>query len=38
MGEHRLEFVKRLLSLDGPGEALVLLQEPLEGQAFLAES
>jgi hypothetical protein len=38
MGEHRLEFVKRLLSLDGPEEALVLLQEPLEGQAFLAES
>jgi hypothetical protein len=37
VGEHRLEFVKRLLSLDGPGEVLVLLQEPVEGQAFLAE-
>jgi hypothetical protein len=27
MGERRFEFVKRLLGLDGPGEALVLLQE-----------
>jgi hypothetical protein len=31
MGEHRLQLFKRLLGLDGPGEALVLLQEPVEG-------
>jgi hypothetical protein len=31
VGERRLEFVKRLLSLDGLGEALMLLQEPVEG-------
>jgi hypothetical protein len=37
VGEHRLEFVERLLGLDGPGEALVLLQEPVEGQTLLAE-
>jgi hypothetical protein len=33
----RLQLVKRILGLDGPGEALVLLQESVEGQAFLAE-
>jgi hypothetical protein len=38
MGERRLEFVERLLGLDGPGEALMLLQEPVEGQAFLARA
>jgi hypothetical protein len=37
VGKRRLEFVKRLLGLDGLGEALVLLQEPVEGQAFFAE-
>jgi hypothetical protein len=31
MGERHLEFVKRLLGLDGPGEALVLLQQSVEG-------
>jgi hypothetical protein len=31
MGERRFELVKRLLGLDGPGEAFVLLQESLEG-------
>jgi hypothetical protein len=31
MGERLLEFVKRLLGLDGPGEALVLLQKPVKG-------
>jgi hypothetical protein len=31
VGERRLQLVKRLLGLDGPGEALVLLQEPVEG-------
>jgi hypothetical protein len=31
MGERRLELVKRFLGLDGPGEALVLLQELVEG-------
>jgi hypothetical protein len=31
MGERRLQLVKRLLGLDGPGEALVFLQEPVEG-------
>jgi hypothetical protein len=37
VGERRLEFVERLQGLDGLGEALVLLQEPVEGQALLAE-
>jgi hypothetical protein len=37
MGERRLELVKRLLGLDGPGKALVLLQESVEGQPLLAE-
>jgi hypothetical protein len=32
VGERRLEFVKRLLSLDGPREALV--QELVEGKPF----
>jgi hypothetical protein len=36
-GERRLQLIKRLLGLDGPGESLVFLQEPIEGQAFLAE-
>jgi hypothetical protein len=31
MRERRLEPVKRLLGLDGLGEALVLLQESVEG-------
>jgi hypothetical protein len=31
MGERRLQLVKRLLGLDGPGEALVFLQEPVDG-------
>jgi hypothetical protein len=37
VGEHRLELVPRLLGLDGPGEVLVLLQEPVEGQALVAK-
>jgi hypothetical protein len=37
VGEGRLQLVKRLLCLDGPGEPLVLLQELVEGQAFLTE-
>jgi hypothetical protein len=37
VGEGRLQLVKRLLGLDGPGEPLVLLQELVEGQAFLTE-
>jgi hypothetical protein len=37
VGERRLEFVKRLLGLDGPGESPVLLQESVEGQSLLAE-
>jgi hypothetical protein len=37
VGEHRLEFVQRLLGLDSLGEALVLLQEPVEVQALFAE-
>jgi hypothetical protein len=31
MGECRLQFVKRFLGLNGPGEALVFLLEPVEG-------
>jgi hypothetical protein len=31
MGERRLEFVKHLLGLASPREALVLLQEQVEG-------
>jgi hypothetical protein len=37
VGERRLEFVKHLLSLDGPGEGLVLLQELVKRQALLTE-
>jgi hypothetical protein len=37
VGKRRLEFVKRLLGLDGPREALVLLQESVEGQALFVE-
>jgi hypothetical protein len=37
MGKGRLQLVKRLLGLGGLGEAFVLLEEPVEGQAFLAE-
>jgi hypothetical protein len=29
--ECRLQLVERLLGLDGPGEVLVLLQDPVEG-------
>jgi hypothetical protein len=31
VGEGRLQLVKRLLGLDGPGEPLVFSQEPVEG-------
>jgi hypothetical protein len=31
VGERRLQLVKRLLGLDGPGEPLVFFQEPVEG-------
>jgi hypothetical protein len=31
VGERRLEFIKRLLGLNGPGKALVFLQESVEG-------
>jgi hypothetical protein len=37
VGQGRLQLVKRILGLGGPGEALVLLEEAVEGQAFLAE-
>jgi hypothetical protein len=37
VGQGRLQLVKRFLGLGGPGEALVLLEEAVEGQAFLAE-
>jgi hypothetical protein len=37
VGERHLEFVKCLLGLDGLGETLMLLQEPIEGQALFAE-
>jgi hypothetical protein len=37
VGERRLQLVKGLLGLDGPGEPLVFLQEPVEGQAFLTK-
>jgi hypothetical protein len=37
VGQGRLQLFKRLLGLGGPGEALVLLKEAVEGQAFLAE-
>jgi hypothetical protein len=37
MGEGRLQLVKRLLGLGGLGEPLMLLEEPIEGQALLAE-
>jgi hypothetical protein len=33
----RLQLVERILGLGGPGEALVLLEEAIEGQALLAE-
>jgi hypothetical protein len=31
VGDRRLQLVKQLLGLDGLGEALVFLQEPVEG-------
>jgi hypothetical protein len=31
MGEHCLQLVERILGFDGLGEALVLLQESVEG-------
>jgi hypothetical protein len=37
VGQGRLQLVKRLLGLGGPGEALVLLEETVQRQAFLAE-
>jgi hypothetical protein len=37
MGKGRLQLIKHLLGLDGPGETLMLLEEPVEGQALLAE-
>jgi hypothetical protein len=37
MGERRLELVKCLLGLDGPGETLVLFQESVEGKPLFAE-
>jgi hypothetical protein len=37
VGQRRHELIKRLLGLDGPGEALVLLQESVEWQSLLAE-
>jgi hypothetical protein len=33
----RLQLIKCLLGLSGPGEALVLLEEPVEGQPLFAE-
>jgi hypothetical protein len=37
VGEGRLQLIKRLLGLDSPGKMLMLLEEPVEGQALLAE-
>jgi hypothetical protein len=38
VGQGHLQLVKRLLGLgSSPGEALVLLEEAVEGQAFLTE-
>jgi hypothetical protein len=37
VGKHRLEHVKCFLGLDDLGEALMLLQDPVEGQALFAE-
>jgi hypothetical protein len=37
VGERCLQLVKGLLGFNGPGEPLVFFQEPVEGQAFLAE-
>jgi hypothetical protein len=37
VGQGCLQLVERVLGLGGPGEALVLLEEAIEGQAFLAE-
>jgi hypothetical protein len=37
MGKGRLQLIERLLGLDGLGEPLMLLEEPVEGQALLAE-
>jgi hypothetical protein len=37
VGEGHLQLVKRLLGLGGPGELLLFFQEPVEGQALLAE-
>jgi hypothetical protein len=37
VSERCLQLVERLLGLDDPGEAFVLLPEPIEGQALLAE-
>jgi hypothetical protein len=37
MRERCLQLVPRLLGLDGPGEALVLLQESVEELVLLAE-
>jgi hypothetical protein len=36
-GQGRLQLIERILGLGGPGEALVLLEEVMKGQAFLAE-
>jgi hypothetical protein len=37
VGECRLQLVKRLLGLNGPRKPVVFFQEPVEGQALLAE-
>jgi hypothetical protein len=37
VGQGRLQLVERILGLGGPGEALVLLEEAVEGQAFFAK-
>jgi hypothetical protein len=37
VGKGRLQLIKRLLGFGGLGETLVLFEEPVEGQALLAE-
>jgi hypothetical protein len=37
VGQGCLQLVERILGFGGPGEALVLLEEAVEGQAFLTE-
>jgi hypothetical protein len=37
VGQGRIQLVERILGLGGPGKALVLLEEAVEGQALFVE-